>query len=129
MPRKTRIEIRDGLYHIINRGNYRSDIFENDQDKASFEQTIFEACEKAGWRLFAYVIMKNHYHLAIGTPQGNLISGMQWLQSTFANRFNRFRKERGHVCFRDATNRLSSSHRRCAQWSITFTLIRFEPVW
>jgi len=97
MPRKTRIESSDGLYHIINRGNYRSDIFETDESKASFEKTIFETCEKANWRVYAYVIMRNHYHLAIETPQGNLVSGMQWLQSTFANRFNRFRKEQGHV--------------------------------
>jgi hypothetical protein len=30
------------------------------------------------------------------TPQANLVSGMQWLQSTFANRFNALRGERGH---------------------------------
>lgn len=41
--------------------------------------------------------MGNHYHLAVETPQGNLASGMQWLQSTFANRFNAYRGERGHL--------------------------------
>jgi len=25
----------------------------------------------------------NHYHLVIRTPQGNLVFGMQWLQSTW----------------------------------------------
>jgi len=58
MPRKTRIESSDGLYHIINRGNYRSDIFETDESKASFEKTIFETCEKANWRVYAYVTIK-----------------------------------------------------------------------
>lgn len=47
--------------------------------------------------LHAYVIMGNHYHLALETPQGNLAAGMQWLQSTFANRFNKLRGERGHL--------------------------------
>jgi hypothetical protein len=41
--------------------------------------------------------MSNHYHLAVSTPQANLVEGMRWLQSTFANRFNRLRGERGHL--------------------------------
>jgi hypothetical protein len=45
----------------------------------------------------AYVVMRNHYHLAVETPQPNLVEGMHWLQSTLATRFNRFRKERGHL--------------------------------
>ena len=97
MARKPRIESNDGLYHIINRGNYRRDLFYSTKTKRAFESTIFEACEKSGWWLYAYVILRNHYHLAIATPKGNLISGMQWLQSTFANRFNRLRGENGHL--------------------------------
>ena len=64
---------------------------------AAFEKTLFEACEKCGWRLHAYVIMTNHYHLAMETPEANLVEGMRWLQGTFGNRFNACRKERGHV--------------------------------
>lgn len=41
--------------------------------------------------------MTNHYHLAIETPKPNLVGGMQWLQATFATRFNRFRREHGHI--------------------------------
>ena len=97
MARKPRIESRDGLYHVINRGNYRRYVFNSTKTKRAFESTIIEACEKSGWWLYAYVVMDNHYHLAIATPKGNLISGMQWLQSTFANRFNRLRGENGHL--------------------------------
>jgi hypothetical protein len=41
--------------------------------------------------------MSNHYHRALETPEANLVQGMAWLQGTFANRFNRFHGERGHV--------------------------------
>src|SRR5687767_6053373 len=41
--------------------------------------------------------MRNHYHLAVETPEPNLVDGMHWLQSTFATRFNRFRSEQGHL--------------------------------
>ena len=50
-----------------------------------------------GWRLHAWVLMSNHYHLCLQTPDPNLVAGMKWLQGTFANRFNRFRKASGHV--------------------------------
>jgi putative transposase len=41
--------------------------------------------------------MSNHYHLALETPQPNLVEGMRWLQGTFGIRFNAFHRERGHV--------------------------------
>ncbi len=97
MPRKQRIEYPGAIYHIISRGNYRKDLFSDPETSGSFEGTIFEAAERCGWKLYAYVIMSNHYHLAVETPEPNLVEGMRWLQSTFATRFNRFRKERGHV--------------------------------
>jgi REP element-mobilizing transposase RayT len=81
----------------MNRGNYRWDVFHSDASKADFESCLFEACAKSNWRLHAYVVMSNHFHLAIETPDGNLVAGMQWLQATFANRFNRRRDERGHL--------------------------------
>ncbi len=97
MPRKLRLEFPGACYHVINRGNYRADIFKTEGAKAAFEACLFEACTKSGWRLHAYVLMSNHYHLAVETPEGNLVSGMHWLQATFANRFNKLRGERGHL--------------------------------
>jgi len=97
MPRKERIEYPGAIYHVISRGNYRKDLFTAETTGAAFERTIFEVVERCGWKLHAYVIMSNHYHLAVETPEPNLVDGMRWLQSTFATRFNRLRNERGHV--------------------------------
>jgi putative transposase len=97
MARKLRLEFPGAIYHVINRGNYRADIFQSEGAKAAFEACLFEACKKSAWGLHAFVLMRNHYHLALETPDGNLASGMQWLQATFANRFNRLRGERGHL--------------------------------
>lgn len=97
MARKQRIEYPGAVYHVISRGNYRKELFVDDGAGASFENTLFEAVARCGWKLHAYVIMGNHYHLAVETPEPNLVAGMQWLQSTFATRFNRFHRERGHV--------------------------------
>ena len=54
----------------VSRGNYRKALFEDGSARA-FEKTLFEACVKCGWLLHAYVIMSNHYHLTMETPEGN----------------------------------------------------------
>jgi REP element-mobilizing transposase RayT len=97
MARKLRLEYPGAVYHVINRGNYRQWIFEEEGARNAFEECLFKACVRSEWLLHAYVIMGNHYHLAVETPKGNLVLGMQWLQATYANRFNRFRKESGHL--------------------------------
>ena len=97
MARKLRLEYPGAIYHVINRGNYRADVFATAGAKAAFERCLFEACSKSDWVLHAFVVMRNHYHLALETPTGNLVTGMQWLQATYANRFNRLRREHGHV--------------------------------
>ncbi len=97
MPRRLRLEFPGAAYHVINRGNYRGDVFATEGAKAAFEDALFDACARQRWFLHAFVVMRNHFHLAVETPEGNLVTGMQWLQATFANRFNRLRDERGHL--------------------------------
>ncbi len=70
------------------RGNRREAIFLDDDDRRFFLGTLAEACEMTGWRVFAWVLMSNHYHLCIQTPEPNLIAGMKWLQNTVTRRFN-----------------------------------------
>ena len=96
MARKARLELAGAIYHVLSRGNYRKELF-GDPGAKLFEKTLFEASAKCGWLLHAYVIMSNHYHLALETPEGNLVEGMRWLQGTFGIRFNAWRGERGHV--------------------------------
>ena len=81
----------------MNRGNYRSWIFESDGAKKSFEKSLFETCERGGWKLHAYCVMGNHFHLALETPEPNLSEGMRLLQSVFSLRFNKFRQEKGRI--------------------------------
>ena len=76
MARSLRIERANGVYHIINRGNYRHDLFINDGAHEAFERCLFEACEKCGWILEGHCVMTNHFHLVIRTQQGNLSYGM-----------------------------------------------------
>lgn len=97
MARKPRIEFAGAIYHLIGRGNYRKPIFEEAGAAQAFERAIGETSERCGWLVHAYVLMNNHYHIVAETPKGNLVEGMHWLQGVYANRFNRFRAEIGHV--------------------------------
>jgi putative transposase len=61
------------------RGNRRERIFRNEADGLLFYQTRGEACERTGWRVHAWVLMSNHYHLMVETPESNLVAGMRWV--------------------------------------------------
>ena len=97
MARPQRFEGEGALYHVINRGNYRADLFRTKGAKEAFLECLGLACAKSGWVLHAWCVMSNHYHLALETPAGNLVEGMQWLQGPFSTRVNRMRKESGHL--------------------------------
>jgi putative transposase len=97
MPRKPRIEFEGAIYHVMSRGNRGDAIFSDDQDRGMFIDTLDEACTKTGWLVHAFVLMGNHYHLLVETPEANLVAGMKWLQGTYTQRFNARHKQWGHL--------------------------------
>lgn len=97
MARKARIEFPGALYHLVDRGNRREDIFRDDSDRTRFLVTLGQTCARTGWRVHAFVLMNNHYHLLVETPQPNLVVGMRWFQGTWTMRFNRRHHLSGHL--------------------------------
>src|SRR5271170_7642522 len=97
MARPLRIEYAGAVYHVMARGNRGQGIFGDDKDRQRFLETLGEACQKTGWWVHAYVLMDNHYHLLVETPEGNLVEGMKWLQGAYTQRFNRQHKLFGHL--------------------------------
>ena len=83
MPRKLRVEYPGAIYHVINRGNQRGNIFKDDHDRQLFLGTLGEACAKTEWQIHAWCLMRNHFHLVIQTPQANLVAGMKWLLGVY----------------------------------------------
>lgn len=89
------MEFAGGCYHVINRGNYRQRIFQKKGAADAFERTLGEAAERFAWRVHAYVVMGNHFHLAVELVEPNLSDGMKWLQGTWIRRFNEYRNWTG----------------------------------
>lgn len=97
MARKPRVEFEGATYHVMCRGNHQEPIFKEDQDHEIFLETLNEVSERNGWLIHAFVLMGNHYHLLIETPEPNLVDGMRWFQSTYTQRFNARHKQWGHL--------------------------------
>jgi len=97
MARKTRVEFEGAADHVLDRGGRREAIFKNDADRRRFLETLGEACVRTGWRVQALVLMSNHDHLMIETPQANLVAGMRCFQTTSTMRDNRRHGLSGHL--------------------------------
>jgi REP element-mobilizing transposase RayT len=97
MARKARVEFAGAVYHLIDRGDRQEAIFRDDTDRKGFLATLGQVCARTGWRVHAFVLMTNHYHLLVETPEANLVTGMRWFQATWTMRFNRRHRLRGHL--------------------------------
>lgn len=65
MARARRNFYEGGMYHIIQRGNNRSYIFDDQLDKAYFLNLVKETMITHPFDVLYYVIMDNHYHLLL----------------------------------------------------------------
>jgi putative transposase len=79
------------------RGDGGKVIFENDEDRKSFLFRLGQVCGSHGWRVHAWVLMNNHFHLLLETPEANLVTGMKYLLGTFSQGWNARRARHGHV--------------------------------
>ena len=59
MPRKVRIEYPGAIYHVMSRANGKGNIFETDVDRQDFVKTLAETCQKTGFEVHAYCLMRN----------------------------------------------------------------------
>jgi len=79
----------------MSRGIERRDIFGDDRDRGHFLDLLAETSERYNVGLHAFVLMENHYHLLLQTPQANASRAMQWLNVSYASWFNARRSRVG----------------------------------
>lgn len=89
MSRPLRIEYEGALYHVMNRGRGRQEIFPDDQAYRVFLETVAEAVHRYQLEVHAYCLMPNHYHLLVRTPLGNLSRIMRHVDGLYTQRYNR----------------------------------------
>ncbi|MBC8353148.1 MAG: transposase [Planctomycetes bacterium] len=89
MPRPPRADEAGGLYHALNRGNLRADIFRKEADFVAFEQILHEGLQRYEIELFSYQLMSNHYHLVLRPlMDGEMSRFMGWIGGTHTMRYH-----------------------------------------
>lgn len=97
VARPPRLLVPDGIYHVITRGNERRLIYRDPFDQERFLDVLGRSAEGRHWRVLAYCLMSNHYHLLVQTPEPDLAAGMQQLNGSYAQAFNRRHGRVGHL--------------------------------
>ncbi|HEY6962869.1 MAG TPA: transposase [Gaiellaceae bacterium] len=73
---------------MVTRGNNKRRIYEDDLDRALFCRTVDRASTKFEWRVLAFVLMRNHYHLLLSIGDAGLAAGMQYVNFAYARTYN-----------------------------------------
>src|SRR5882757_4904148 len=89
MSRPLRLEFEGAFWHVTSRGNEGKDIFREDRDRLLFLSLLAAEVKLFRWRLHAYCLMTNHYHLVIEQSLRTLAKGMHWLNSEYVGIFNK----------------------------------------
>ncbi len=97
MARPLRYEAAGAVYHVMARGDGGKSVFEDDRDRYGWLDLLERVCERFGWRAHAWVLMGNHFHVLIETPEPNLVAGMKWFLGVYSQGWNRRRQRHGHV--------------------------------
>lgn len=72
---------------MISRGERRENIYISDNDKLIFLEKLSDVVHKFNLKIHCFALMKNHYHLLLETPEGNLSKAMHLLNSSYSNWF------------------------------------------
>lgn len=97
MGRKLRVEFPGAFYHVYSRGNRKSSIFKDDEDRMHFLVKLSECNQRYGFALYAYTLMHNHFHLLIEMGQIALCRIMQVLLQSHSRFYNRKYGVVGHL--------------------------------
>jgi putative transposase len=79
---------RPGFHHAVTRGNNKQRIFLNNGDRQEFLRILASVANRHGWNIYAYCLMRNHYHLVVNVDDRGLSDGMCELNTAYALRFN-----------------------------------------
>lgn len=95
MARRLRLQFPGAVYHVFNHGHAGQPVFATPGRAQAFLDILAETCGRLRWRILAFTLLPDRYHLVVATPEPNLVEGMRWLQGTFATRRTRAGDGRG----------------------------------
>ncbi|PGT89040.1 MULTISPECIES: transposase [Bacillaceae] len=125
MPRSARLKSSTGVYHIINRGANRQEIFHDDDDKIKFLETLKRYKIRTAMKVYAWCLMDNHVHLLVKEGNEEISLVMKRIGVSYASYYNWKYHTNGHL-FQD---RFKSENVETQEYLITVTrYIHQNPV-
>ncbi len=97
MARPLRVHYEGAVYHVTSRGNERKNIVRSDKDRELFLWVLAQVVEDHHVMCHAWVLMDNHYHLLVETPEANLSRAIRHLNGVYTQKFNRRNNRVGHL--------------------------------
>ena len=97
MPRHSRQQSGSGIYHVIMRGINRQTIFEDEEDNNRLIETLKKYKDISSYRLFAYCLMGNHFHLLLKTEGEDLAQIMKRVAGSYVYWYNLKYERSGHL--------------------------------
>ena len=98
MPRVPRNLQSGHVYHVINRGNGKAEVFHKPSDYEAFLDLLSAAKVRHSVKLFAFCLMPNHFHLVVEPEtQVSLSNFMQWLMTSHVRRYHQHYESSGHI--------------------------------
>jgi REP element-mobilizing transposase RayT len=82
---------------MMSRGNRKSTIVEDDDDRRLFMKTFSEAACDTRVRVYACCLMSTHYHALLDTPDDNISAFVRTLNTVYSKAFNRRHERVGHT--------------------------------
>ena len=97
MPRQARTAPGGIVYHALNRGNGRNELFRKPEDYSAFERIMIAAMDRSPMRLLAYCLMPNHWHMVLWpNNDGEMTEFLRWLTLTHSQRLHAHRHTTGY---------------------------------
>ena len=97
MPRQARKQSESGIYHIMLRGINRQQIFEGEEDRERFLETLENYKGLCGYTIYAYCLMGNHIHLLIKEGKEDLTLVFKRIAGSYVYWYNWKYHRCGHL--------------------------------
>ena len=125
MPRKARLFFPGAIVHIMARGIDSCNIFIDDEDRTFFLALLESGLRKTGYRLYAWALMPNHYHLVVRTSDVPLEELMRGLNASFARYYAKKYCRNGYL-FQDRYKSLVAQDQGYAEELVRY--VHLNPV-
>ncbi len=95
MPRRPRLQIPGGVYHVTQRATDKETLFVELSDRVGFDNLLVRTAARYDWEIHDYCQLSNHFHLLLTTRCPNIAQGMQYLNGRYVQTFNDRHSRRG----------------------------------